>query len=77
MNPLQSNFRPGHSKTSALIKITDDICYGMRDGLLTVLSAGVPDSGALSPQLFAISPIFFLRYTTSMLMIYKFILNLT
>ncbi|KAJ0175142.1 hypothetical protein K1T71_009283 [Dendrolimus kikuchii] len=38
MNPYQSGFRPGHSTTTALIKITDDIRQGMDNGLLTVLS---------------------------------------
>ncbi|KAJ0176040.1 hypothetical protein K1T71_008214 [Dendrolimus kikuchii] len=38
LNPYQSGFRPGHSTTTALVQITDDIRHGMDNGLLTVLS---------------------------------------
>lgn len=38
MNPFQSGFRRGHSTTTALTKITDDIRKGMDSGLVTVLS---------------------------------------
>lgn len=38
LNPYQSGFRPGHSTTTALLKITDDIRYGMEGGQLTVLT---------------------------------------
>ncbi|KAL0829839.1 hypothetical protein ABMA28_003322 [Loxostege sticticalis] len=38
LNPFQSGFRPGHSTTTALVKITDDIRHGMDDKKLTVLA---------------------------------------
>lgn len=38
VNPLQSGFRRGHSTTSALTKITDDIRLGMDNGHVTVLT---------------------------------------
>lgn len=38
LNPFQSGFRPGHSTTTALVNITDDIRLGMERGMLTVLA---------------------------------------
>lgn len=38
LNPHQSGFRPAHSTATALVKITDDIRYGMEKGHLTVLT---------------------------------------
>ena len=37
LNPFQSGFRPGHSTTTALVKIVDDIRFGMDNKCLTVL----------------------------------------
>ncbi|XP_026731845.1 uncharacterized protein LOC113496727 [Trichoplusia ni] len=37
LNPLQSGFRPGHSTTSALLKVTHDIRAGMEDTKATVV----------------------------------------
>ncbi|CAG9094385.1 unnamed protein product [Plutella xylostella] len=38
LNPFQSGFRSGHSTVTALIKINDDIRWGMEKGELTVLT---------------------------------------
>ncbi|CAF4846793.1 unnamed protein product [Pieris macdunnoughi] len=38
LDPLQSGFRPGHSTTTALVKVCDDIRRGMDGGQLTVLT---------------------------------------
>ena len=38
LNPLQSGFRHGHSTTTALVKITDDIRQSMDDQKITVLT---------------------------------------
>lgn len=38
LDPFQSGFRPGHSTTTALVKVSDDIRQGMDDGQLTVLT---------------------------------------
>ena len=38
MNPFQSGFRPGHSTSTALVKISDDIRLGMENQKLTVLT---------------------------------------
>lgn len=38
LNPYQSGFRPAHSTTTALIKITDDIRLAMNDKQLTLLT---------------------------------------
>ncbi|XP_026746180.1 uncharacterized protein LOC113507524, partial [Trichoplusia ni] len=38
LNPLQSGFRPGHSTTSALLKVTHDIAAGMEDAKATVIA---------------------------------------
>lgn len=38
LSPFQSGFRPGHSTTTALVNITDDIRSGMESGKLTVLA---------------------------------------
>ncbi|CAB3262078.1 unnamed protein product [Arctia plantaginis] len=38
LNPFQSGFRPGHSTTTALVHITDDVRSGMDEGKLTVFA---------------------------------------
>lgn len=38
LSPLQSRFRPGHSTTTALLKVTGDIRQGMKDTKVTVLA---------------------------------------
>ncbi|RVE43482.1 hypothetical protein evm_011880 [Chilo suppressalis] len=38
LNPIQSGFPPGHSTASALVKITDDIRFGMENLQLTALT---------------------------------------
>ena len=38
LDPLQSGFRPGHSTTTVLVKVTDDIRCAMNDRKLTILT---------------------------------------
>lgn len=38
LNPLQSGFRPGHSTTTTLVHITEDIRSSMDNGRLTVMA---------------------------------------